>query len=54
MMATPTVSKVEIPRKFSHVGNYQWKHQILSLSLSLSVQGARREARKQKKKEHNP
>jgi hypothetical protein len=45
---------VGIPRKFSHVGNYQWKHQILSLSLSLSVQGASREAGKQKKKEHNP
>jgi len=27
-------AEVEIPRKFSHIGNYHWKHQILSLSLS--------------------
>ncbi len=40
-------AEVEIPRKFSHVGNCQWKHQILSLSQ------CREQAEKQGSKRKN-
>jgi hypothetical protein len=41
-------AEVEIPRKFSHVGNCQWKHQILSLSLSAGSKQRSKEAKEKR------